>query len=222
MTVAPAFDPACQRCPRLAGLLDELRTRFEDYHNAPVPPFGDPDASLLIVGLAPGLHGANASGRPFTGDFAGILLYKTLYQVGLSSAPESVSATDHLVLTDCRITNAVKCLPPANKPVGAEINQCNQFLAGELAGMRAGQVILALGGIAHRAVVRAFGYRQKDYPFGHGLSARLDNQVWLVSSYHCSRYKHSNQAANGSDVHGSRSESERSGWDLTRGRFRKA
>lgn len=134
------------------------------------------------------MHGANASGRPFTGDFAGILLYQTLHAAGLANAPLSVSADDGLQLRDCRITNAVKCLPPENKPVGAEINNCNGFLVAELASLPPDAVVLALGGIAHRAVVRAETGRQKDFPFGHGAVAELPSGRRLVSSYHCSRY----------------------------------
>lgn len=158
-----------------------------DYYSRPVPPFGDPDARLLIVGLAPGMHGANRSGRPFTGDHAGILLYAMLHRFGFSSAPESVSADDGLTLTDCRITNAVKCLPPGNKPVGAEINTCNSYLANELSGLPEHPVILALGGIAHRAVVKALGLRQAEFAFGHGAVHRAD-AFTLLDSYHCSRY----------------------------------
>lgn len=185
---ARCFDPACQRCPRLAEFLADLCGRYPSYHNAPVPPFGDTAPRLLIVGLAPGMHGANASGRPFTGDFAGILLYETLHAVGLASAPVSVSVDDGLKLVGCRITNAVKCLPPENKPVGSEINNCNGFLAAELAALAPDAVVLALGGIAHRAVVRAEAGRQKDFPFGHGATAELPSGRRLISSYHCSRY----------------------------------
>ena len=182
------FAPDCRACPRLADFLDEVRTRHPDYHARPVAPFGDPAPALLIVGLAPGLHGANRSGRPFTGDHAGILLYQTLHQFGYASAPQSVSADDGLQLTGCRITNAVKCLPPANKPEPAEIRECNHFLAAELAGLPAHASILALGQIAHQAVLRALGLKLKDYPFSHASDYRLPNGRRLVSSYHCSRY----------------------------------
>ena len=127
------FDPACKRCPRLAAFLEAGRQRFPTYHCAPVAPFGDADPRLLIVGLAPGLHGANATGRPFTGDHAGILLYRTLHEFGFASRPESRAADDGLVLRDCRITNAVKCVPPGNKPRPEEIRNCNSYLAAELA-----------------------------------------------------------------------------------------
>jgi len=181
------FDLDCVACPRLAGFLREVREQHPDYHGRPVPPFGDPDARLLVVGLAPGYHGANASGRPFTGDFAGILLYETLYECGLSTAPESLSADDGLQLLNCRITNAVKCLPPQNKPVGAEINTCNSFLRAELEALPEDSVILALGTIAHNAVVRALGLKQKEYKFGHGEEHALPRAT-LIDSYHCSRY----------------------------------
>jgi uracil-DNA glycosylase family 4 len=181
------FDFECVACPRLAGFLAEVREKHPDYHGRPVAPFGDPQARLLVVGLAPGYHGANASGRPFTGDYAGILLYETLYECGLSTAPESVSADDGLQLINCRITNAVKCLPPQNKPVGAEINTCNSLLQAELAGLADDSVILALGSIAHNAVIKALGLKQKDFKFGHGNEHVLPRGT-LIDSYHCSRY----------------------------------
>ncbi len=184
----PDFDPHCQRCPRLAAHLAEVRRDFPAYHGRPVAPFGDADPGLLIVGLAPGLHGANATGRPFTGDFAGILLYKTLYEYGFSNRDSAVSRDDGLRLRHCRITNAVKCLPPQNKPTGREIATCNAYLAGEIAALRDGAVILALGTIAHQAVLRALGLKQKDYPFGHGAEHALPARRWLIDSYHCSRY----------------------------------
>ena len=182
------FDVNCRRCPRLAQFLDEVREKHADYYCRPVPPFGDPAARLLIVGLAPGMHGANRTGRPFTGDYAGVLLYETLYEFGFSSAPASTSADDPLRLIDCRITNAVKCLPPDNKPVGAEINTCNAFLAAELGGASPDAVVLALGGIAHRAIIRSVGLRQADFPFGHAALHELPGHFMLLDSYHCSRY----------------------------------
>ena len=181
------FDKGCRACPRLAAFLDEVQDRFPDYYCRPVPPFGDPNAFLLIVGLAPGMHGANATGRPFTGDHAGILLYQMLYQFGFSTHAESVAADDELRLTNCRITNAVKCLPPDNKPIGAEINTCNTFLANELEIMPKGSVVLALGGIAHRAVIKARGYRQAEFKFSHEALHDLGDLL-LLDSYHCSRY----------------------------------
>ncbi len=183
-----AFDPGCRRCPRLAAHLDGVRAGYPDYHAAPVPAFGDPDPRLLIVGLAPGMHGANASGRPFTGDYAGILLYETLHRYGYASRPESRSTDDGLRLRGCRITNAVKCLPPENKPTPVEVRECNAFLAGELAALEAGAIILALGTIAHQAVLRALGLKPGDFPFGHGREHRLPRDHWLIDSYHCSRY----------------------------------
>lgn len=182
------FDRHCRRCPRLAGFLDDVKDKYPDYYCGPVPPFGDLNARLLIVGLAPGMHGANRSGRPFTGDHAGILLYRTLHHFGFSNIAESVAVDDDLQLVDCRITNAVKCLPPENKPVGAEINTCNSFLASELKKMTRGSVVLALGGIAHRAVIKAIGGRQADFRFAHAATHTLDGQFTLVDSYHCSRY----------------------------------
>jgi uracil-DNA glycosylase family 4 len=182
------FDPACRRCDRLASFLDHVRQSHPDYHCAPVPPFGDPNARLLIVGLAPGMHGANATGRPFTGDYAGVLLYDTLHRFGFGSKPESVAADDGLVLKDCRITNAVKCLPPENKPTTEEIRACNGFLARELEALPPGAVVLALGTIAHNAVLRARGLRQSAHRFGHAAEHPLPDGPRMIDSYHCSRY----------------------------------
>ena len=181
------FDATCRACPRLSGFLDEVSGRHPDYYCKPVPPFGDANARFLIVGLAPGMHGANRTGRPFTGDHAGILLYQTLHKYGFATRDRSVAADDGLELVDCRITNAVKCLPPENKPVGAEINTCNTFLANELDTLPDGAVVMALGGIAHRAVVKARRLRQADYKFAHGAAHELDG-FRLLDSYHCSRY----------------------------------
>ncbi len=182
------FDLHCRRCPRLASYLDEVKEQYPDYHARPVPSFGAKRPLLLIVGLAPGVHGANRTGRPFTGDHAGRLLYETLYGLGLSNQAESVHRRDALKLHHCRITNAVKCVPPQNKPVGAEVRNCNDFLAAELAALGPGGVIFALGGVAHGAVLKALALKQKDFPFGHGNEHRLDHGRWLVDSYHCSRY----------------------------------
>jgi uracil-DNA glycosylase family 4 len=182
------FDLDCRQCPRLATFLDEVKEKHPDYHARPVAPFGVDDPKLLVVGLAPGMHGANATGRPFTGDHAGILLYKALYQYGFSNQESAIRADDGLQLINCRITNAVKCLPPANKPTGEEINVCNQFLSAELETLSPGTVILALGLVAHKAVIKAFNLKQKDYAFGHGNTASLANEQWLIDSYHCSRY----------------------------------
>jgi uracil-DNA glycosylase family 4 len=183
-----AFDPDCRACPRLSGFLDEVKREHPDYHARPVAPFGDAGARLLIVGLAPGMHGANATGRPFTGDYAGLLLYRTLHEFGFSSGPESVSRDDGLRLYDCRITNAVKCLPPQNKPQTVEINRCNDFLRVELEGLAAGSVILALGSIAHKAVLKALGLKQSAHAFAHAAEHPLGQGRTLLDSYHCSRY----------------------------------
>lgn len=162
--------------------------RNPTYFCKPVPPFGDSNARLIVVGLAPGMHGANQTGRPFTGDHAGILLYETLHKYGFASKPQSVSASDDLQLNNCRITNAVKCLPPENKPLPAEIATCNQFLAAELQQLAPNSVILALGNVAHLAVLKAFGLQIKDCKFGHAAQHILPNGLILVDSYHCSRY----------------------------------
>ena len=181
------FDIECRSCPRLAQFLDNVNGRYPDYYCRPVPPFGDVRARLLIVGLAPGMHGANRSGRPFTGDHAGILLYRMLHQYGFASAAQSEHVDDGLALHNARITNAVKCLPPENKPVGAEINTCNRFLANELQTLPCDSVVLALGGIAHRAIIKACGLRQVEYKFGHATLHQLP-AFRLLDSYHCSRY----------------------------------
>lgn len=178
----------CVACPRLAGFLAEVRRSHPDYHARPVAAFGDPQARLLIVGLAPGMHGANRSGRPFTGDYAGILLYETLHRYGFASRPVSVAADDGLELHDCRITNAVKCLPPQNKPEPAEIRVCNRFLAAELQAAPELRVILALGNVAHKAVSMALGMKQSAHAFAHGAQHALPDGRLLIDSYHCSRY----------------------------------
>lgn len=182
------FDPACTRCDRIARNLAEIRKDYPDYHAAPVAPFGDASASLVIVGLGPGMHGANATGRPFTGDHAGILLYQTLYDFGFGSKPVSQHSRDGLKLINCRITNAVKCLPPGNKPLGSEVRNCNVYLRHELKSFPEGTVILALGRIAHEAVLRALELKLKDYPFGHHALFEIPGNRYLLDSYHCSRY----------------------------------
>lgn len=187
MNPTAAYDPHCRQCPRLAGHLDDVRAKFPAYHSAPVAPFGPEHARLLVVGLAPGMHGANATGRPFTGDHAGILLYATLHAHGFSNQPQAVARDDGLELRDCRITNAVKCLPPQNKPTPAEIRSCNGFLAAEIAAV-APEIILALGRIAHEAVLRALGLRLADHPFAHAAEHDLGAGRRLIDSYHCSRY----------------------------------
>ena len=185
------YDAECRACQRLASFLVKVKAENPAYFCKPVPPFGDPNAWLLIVGLAPGMHGANASGRPFTGDYAGIILYQTLFDFGWSTQPQSQSADDPLRLTGARLTNAVKCLPPENKPTPAEAKRCNQFLANELRTMPDGGAILALGHVAHDAVLRALSARAAAHPFGHGASHELqagDKRLRLFDSYHCSRY----------------------------------
>ena len=188
MSETEIFSIECRRCPRLAGFLDEVRREYPAYHARPVVPFGDEKPRLLIVGLAPGMHGANRSGRPFTGDHAGILLYQTLHRFGFANRPVSLAADDGLELTGCRITNAVKCLPPQNKPEPAEIKLCNDFLRAEIGVLPSGTAILALGNIAHAAVLRALGLKLKDFPFGHNAFHALPGGLALYDSYHCSRY----------------------------------
>jgi uracil-DNA glycosylase family 4 len=182
------FDPVCRRCPRLAAFLDSVHVKEPDYHCRPVPPFGDPAARLLIVGLAPGMHGANRTGRPFTGDHAGILLYATLHKFGLGSGAISIAADDGLQLKGARITNSVKCLPPANKPLPLEIKACNGFLRAELEQSRDARVILALGAIAHVAVLRALDLPAASHRFAHAAEHRIGADRVLLDSYHCSRY----------------------------------
>ena len=182
------FDASCRRCPRLAAFLDSVRERHPSYYCKPVAPFGDRRARLLIVGLAPGMHGANRTGRPFTGDYAGILLYATLFKFGLASAPVSSSADDPLELEGARITNAVKCLPPENKPTPFEIKTCNAYLAAELGQSPEARVIVALGLIAHAAVLRASNERPSAFRFAHGAEHPLRGGRVLIDSYHCSRY----------------------------------
>jgi uracil-DNA glycosylase len=182
------FTTDCRDCPRLANFLDNIRQQNPDYHALPVAPFGDADPRLLVVGLAPGMHGANRTGRPFTGDHAGILLYQTLYRFGFATAVESVSYADGLQLVGCRITNAVKCLPPQNKPDAREVRQCNRYLRSELAALREGAAILALGGVAHQAVLMAMAVNKRDFPFRHGARHPMPDGTVLYDSYHCSRY----------------------------------
>ncbi|NWG38364.1 MAG: uracil-DNA glycosylase [Hydrogenophilaceae bacterium] len=178
----------CRACKRLAGFLDEVRQENPGYHARPVVPFGADNPRLLIVGLAPGMHGANRTGRPFTGDHAGILLYETLHTFGFASRPVSESASDGLELIGCRITNAVKCLPPANKPETAEIKQCNTYLKTELLSLKPDAAVLALGNIAHAAVLMALSLKPTTHPFGHGAVHDLPRSLRLYDSYHCSRY----------------------------------
>jgi uracil-DNA glycosylase family 4 len=170
------------------GFLAEARARWPGYHARPVPAFGSAAPALLIVGLAPGLHGANATGRPFTGDHAGILLYRTMHEFGFATTPVSRAADDGLQLLDACITNAVRCVPPANKPLPAEVRTCNAYLRHDLERVRAPGVVLALGRIAHEAVLRALGVKAAACAFGHGRWHRPTGALQLVDSYHCSRY----------------------------------
>jgi uracil-DNA glycosylase family 4 len=183
-----SYDPDCTRCPRLAEFLAESHHRYPGYFSRPVPSFGAAAPRILIVGLAPGMHGANRTGRPFTGDYAGILLYETLYELGLATRSESVSADDPLELRNARIANAVKCVPPENKPLPDEIRRCNAYLQTELAALTSVRVVLALGRVAHEAVLLAQGLKRSQFPFGHGREHELDAKRHLVDSYHCSRY----------------------------------
>lgn len=177
----------CRRCPRLFDFLEECRTELPDYFNGPVESFGDPDPSLLIVGLAPGLNGANRTGRPFTGDYAGDLLYKAIAEFGFSNDRFDSRIDDGLALHDAMITNAVRCLPPKNKPVGAEINECRSFLRAQIDAVSSLKVLLCLGKISHDSTVRALGGKLSAHKFGHGSEYELGGYT-VLSSYHCSRY----------------------------------
>jgi uracil-DNA glycosylase family 4 len=183
-----AYDPACTRCPRLASYLRQTRGHYPAYWARPVPSFGAERPRILIVGLAPGMHGANRTGRPFTGDHAGILLYQSLFDAGLASAAVSVSAEDGLKLKNVRIANAVKCVPPQNKPLPAEIRCCNAYLAQELRGLGSVRVLLALGRVAHEAILLAQDLPRARYAFAHAAEHRLSATHIMLDSYHCSRY----------------------------------
>lgn len=180
--------PDCPLCPRLVEYRNANRAAYPDWHNAPVASFGDPRARLLIVGLAPGLKGANRTGRPFTGDVAGDLLYPTLLKFGLAKGTFAADPGDGLELIDCRITNAVRCVPPQNKVTGPETAACRPFLVDEIDSMAGLRVIVALGGVAHGAVLSAFGEKKSAYKFAHGARFDLPNGLILKDSYHCSRY----------------------------------
>ncbi len=190
-TQVPEPDCNCQLCPRLVAFREQARASEPSWHNAPVPSFGPPDAALLIVGLAPGLRGANRTGRPFTGDWAGDLLYETLLDFGFASGVYDERPDDGLTLIDCRVTNAVRCVPPQNKPTPQEIATCRPFLTATIAQGRP-RALVALGRIAHESVLRALGQRLAAAPFAHGAQhviARPDGPpVTLFDSYHCSRY----------------------------------
>jgi uracil-DNA glycosylase family 4 len=181
-------DPDCRLCPRLAAFRDENRMKFPDKFNAPVPSFGTIKAELLIVGLAPGLKGANFSGRPFTGDFAGELLYGTLLKYGLAKGEFKARPDDSLQLVNCRITNGVRCVPPENKPTGPEINQCRQFLTSQIEAMPNLKIILSLGLVSHNTVLRSCGEKVSGFKFAHGAQHHLQNGKTLIDSYHCSKY----------------------------------
>jgi uracil-DNA glycosylase family 4 len=185
------YDPDCTRCARLAQFIADVKAQHPDYFCKPVPPFGASQARLLVVGLAPGMHGANATGRPFTGDWCSDLLYGTLHRHGFASEPHSRSSDDGLRLIDCRLTNAVKCLPPANKPLPAEIKTCASFLDHEIRSL-CPKVIVCLGAVAHDAVLRCLseqdpGLRRSAYRFGHGAEHSVGGHL-LIDSYHPSRY----------------------------------
>ena len=184
----PAEAPKdCALCPRLSEYIAQSRQKNPDWYNGAVPSFGDPQARLLVIGLAPGITGANRTGRPFTGDWAGDLLYATLDKFGFSSGQYDRRPDDGLALQGAMVTNAVRCVPPQNKPIGAEINQCRSFLKARIDHLPALKVLLCLGRISHESTLRAFGLRLKDYPFGHGVEYDLGT-YHLISSYHCSRY----------------------------------
>lgn len=186
------FKEDCRRCSRLAGFLDQVRNEHPDYHALPVSSFGATGNKFLIVGLAPGMHGANRTGRPFSGDFAGKLLYGSLHKYGFSSSADPLNeegdANPVLKLQNCRIVNAVRCLPPQNKPEPVEIRTCNGYLAEELAILPQGSAVMALGTIAHQAVLMALKLRKSEFAFGHGAQHTLPNGQTLFDSYHCSRY----------------------------------
>jgi uracil-DNA glycosylase len=178
----------CPLCPRLVAFRHEWRAKEPSWHNAPVPTFGDPNGRLAIVGLAPGLRGANRTGRPFTGDYAGELLYSTMLEFGFADGTYEARADDGLRLVDAAIINAVRCVPPENKPTPAETATCRQFLVAALAGLPRLSAILVLGRIAHDSTVAALGLKRAGAPFSHGAMHRVADQVALYDSYHCSRY----------------------------------
>ena len=180
-------DRNCPLCPRLAGFRDQARARQPDWFNSPVASFGSPTAQLLIVGLAPGMQGANRTGRPFTGDYAGDLLYATLLEYGFAKGVYQARPDDGLKLVGCRISNAVRCVPPQNQPLPAEINTCRQFLIATISAMPKLRAIVALGRVAHESTLKALGLRAAAAPFGHGAMHRAGH-LRLYDSYHCSRY----------------------------------
>ena len=177
----------CSKCRRLYNFRKKNQSNNPDWFNAPVPTFGELSSSLLIVGLAPGLQGANKTGRPFTGDYAGDLLYKTINKFNFSKGKYAGTIDDSLKLKDCTITNAVRCVPPLNKPISEEINNCNNFLKKTIEIHKNLKVIIALGLIAHKSIISALNLKQKLYKFKHGNKHKIDNLI-LIDSYHCSRY----------------------------------
>ena len=194
MSVARRPGPArlpganCPLCPRLAEFRAANRAAHPEWHNAPVPAFGGLGARLLVIGLAPGLRGANRTGRPFTGDYAGDLLYPTLIRFGFARGAFAARADDGLELVGCRVTNAVRCVPPENRPTGGETAACRPFLENEIASLSELEAILALGTVAHKSMIAALALRQKDFPFAHGAVHELESGLVLADSYHCSRY----------------------------------
>lgn len=187
-TAIPHLTASCRLCPRLAEYLDEARLENPDWHNAPVNGYGPVEAPIMLVGLAPGMRGANRTGRPFTGDFAGDLLFKTLDHFNLSEGTYAADPDDGVTLKNIRIVNAVRCVPPQNKPTTAEINTCRQFLIEDIKAMTRIKVFITLGRIAHLSALKTLGLKEKDYPFGHGVQHRLPDGRLLIASYHCSRY----------------------------------
>ena len=180
--------PNCRLCPRLAEFRQNNAKAYPDWHNGPVPSFGTDDVSLLIVGLAPGLKGANRTGRPFTGDYAGDLLYPTLLAFDFAKGQYGERVDDGLSLIDCRITNAVRCVPPQNKPTGIEVKTCRDFLVNEIKSLDSLRVILSLGVVAHNAVMSSFGEKLSARKFQHCAVHSLPNEITVIDSYHCSRY----------------------------------
>lgn len=183
-----APDKNCKLCPRLVEFREKNKAGNKDWFNGAVPSFGEYDAKLLIVGLAPGLKGANLTGRPFTGDYAGDLLYATLDKFGFSSGIYEARPDDGLKLNQCRITNAVRCVPPQNKPVTDEIKKCRPFLEAEIASMPNLKVIICLGRISHESLLNALNIKKSNHPFSHAAEHQLASGHTLIDSYHCSRY----------------------------------
>ncbi|MEE2705201.1 MAG: uracil-DNA glycosylase [Pseudomonadota bacterium] len=178
----------CQKCKRLVEFRNENKKKFPEWHNAPVPSFGDINSKLLIVGLAPGLKGANRTGRPFTGDYAGDLLYPTLVKFGWASGTYNREINKDFSLNECRITNTVRCVPPQNKPHSKEQNSCLKFLKNEIENLPNLKYLLALGTIAHKAIIKCYNLKQKEFNFAHGKKHLIKENLTLLDSYHCSRY----------------------------------